>query len=152
MPVWLIEFFGSRDLEAAFWFISLMTAPVWLAMLCFPGSAAVRGLASPLVLPPFYLVVLAVLLWKSWEAAALPPGVDSASYGSLQSWIRHPVAFLALYCNWQIVNLVLGTLVFQKASRCGFRAPVELVLCWALGALGLLPFSLRLLFRGQLSR
>ncbi len=152
MPVWLIEFFGSGDLEAAFLVITLMTAPVWLLMIFLPDSSFVRRAASPLVVPPFFLVVLGVLLWKSWNAAALPPGVASADMSGLREWARHPVAFLALYCNWQIVNLALGTLLYQKASRVGIRAPVELCLCWFLGAVALLPFSVRLLLRGKTLR
>ena len=149
MPIWLLEFFGGKNLEEAFLFISFMTAPVWVMMLLWPESGFVRRLASPFVLPPLYLVVLGFLLWKSWDAAVLPPAVEAASYAAAREWVRHPVAFLALYCNWQIVNLVLGALIFQKACRAGFRAPVELVLCWFFGAFSLLPFVLRLILRRQ---
>lgn len=149
MPIWLLEFFGGKNLEEAFLFITFMTAPVWVMMLLWPDSGIVRHLASPFVLPPLYLVVLGFLLWKSWDAAVLPPAVETASYSAARDWIRHPVAFLALYCNWQIVNLVLGALIFQKASRSGFRAPVELILCWFFGALALVPFILRLVLKRQ---
>ncbi len=149
MPIWLIEQFGAKDLDAAFLLIALMTVPLWLAMICFPGGRYLRQIAQPWVVVPLFSVVLVVLLWKSYESELLPqwsPGVD---YASAQSLARHPVAFLVLFCNLQIINLFVGVMMYQKALRSGFRAPVELTLCWFFGALSLIPFGLRLILRRQ---
>ncbi|HKK17927.1 MAG TPA: abscisic acid-deficient protein Aba4 family protein [Opitutales bacterium] len=147
MPVWLIEVFAAKDLDSSFILILLMTAPVWLAMIALPESRLVRSLAQPFLLPPLYCIVLFVLLWKSHQSAVLPDPYAPITYESARQFSRHPISFLALFCNLQILNLVAGTLIYQKAMRCGMRAPVELLLCWFIGAVALIPFALRLLVR-----
>lgn len=147
MPIWLIDFLGARDLDSAFLLIALMTVPAWLGMIAFPEAGIVRNLAQPLVLPPLYCVVLFVLLWKSYDASLLPDPIDELSYSAAKGFARHPVTFLSFFCNFQIMNLALGTLLYQKAQRSGFRAPFELLLCWFVGAPALIPFVVRLLLR-----
>ncbi|MFP4165710.1 MAG: abscisic acid-deficient protein Aba4 family protein [Opitutales bacterium] len=147
MPVWIIEFFGGAQLERAFVFLLLMTAPVWLGMILFPDNRVVRMAAQPLVMAPAYGVVLLVLLWRSHQAALIPDPVDQVSYSAARALTKHPVAFLAILCNLQILNLALGTVVYQKSWRVGIRAPVELVLCWVIGAPAALVFVARLLWR-----
>jgi len=149
MPIWLIEYFGASELDSAFILIALMTAPVWIAMIFFPRLIFLKGIAHPFIIPPFYAVVLIVLLWKSYHASVLPEAITQASYSGAREFAEHPVAFLALFCNLQILNLAAGTMIYQKAMRSGFRAPVELTLCWLFGALALIPFSLRLILRGR---
>jgi len=149
MPIWLIEFFGARDLDAAFLVIALMTAPFWIAMIAFPSTPYLRQVAQPWLVVPLFTVVLAVLLWKSYQSAVLPNVVSTASYDAAQNFAQHPIAFLVLFCNLQIINLFMGVMIYQKAMRSGFRAPVELTLCWFLGALALIPFGIRLIVRRQ---
>lgn len=151
MPIWLIELFGARDLDAAFLVIALMTAPVWIAMIAFPKMRYLRQVAQPWLVVPLFAAVLVVLLWKSYHAAVFPEIVATASYEGARSFAEHPIAFLVLFCNLQIINLFMGVMMYQKALRCGFRAPVELTLCWFLGALALIPFGLRLIVRRQAS-
>ena len=150
MPIWLIEYFGGRELDEAFLLIALMTAPVWIAMIAFPAAKSVRALAQPWILPPLFCTVLIILLWRSYEGALLPKPIDTVSYSAAQSFARHPIAFLVLFCNLQIINLAVGTMIYHKAHRSGFTAPVELLLCWFIGALALIPFALRLLFKRKL--
>jgi hypothetical protein len=149
MPIWLIEIFGAQDLNAAFLIIALMTAPLWIAMILFPDAPYLRQIAQPWVVVPLFSAVLVVLLWKSYASALLPQWTPGVDYESAQSLARHPIAFLVLFCNLQIMNLFVGVMMYQKALRSGFRAPVELTLCWFLGALSLIPFSLRLILRRQ---
>jgi len=149
MPIWLIELFGARDLDAAFLVIALMTSPFWIAMIAFPNARYLRQIAQPWGVVPLYTAVLLVLLWKSYHAAALPEVVSTASYDVARSFAQHPIAFLVLFCNLQIINLFMGVMIYQKAMRSGFRAPVELTLCWFLGALALIPFGIRLILRRQ---
>jgi hypothetical protein len=151
MPIWLIETFGAKDLEAAFLLIALMTAPFWIAMIAFPHAPYLRQVAQPWVTVPLYTVVLVVLLWKAYQASALPIMISDASYDAAQSFAKHPIAFLVLFCNLQIINLFMGVMIYQKAMRCGFRAPVELLICCFLGALALIPFCIRLILRRQLA-
>lgn len=149
MPIWLIEIFGARDLDAAFLMIALMTAPLWVAMIAFPKAPYLKHIAQPWVVVPLFSSVMIVLLWKSYESALLPQWTPGVDYESAKSLARHPVAFLVLFCNLQILNLFVGVMIYQKALRSGFRAPVELLLCWFLGALSLIPFGLRLILRRQ---
>jgi len=152
MPIWLIETFGARDLDRAFYLILLMTAPVWIAMLAAPEGKWTARFAHPLVAPPLFCLVLFVLLWKSYEASLMPKPFVSLDYSTAREFARHPMAFLALFCNLQILNLSAGCFMFQTARRGGFKAPVELVLCWLLGAVALAPFGLRLLWRRRPGR
>lgn len=147
MPVWLIEVFGAKELDSTFIIILLMTGPVWVAMIAFPQSRVVRTLAQPFLLPPIYCIVLFVLLWKSHQSAVLPDPYAPITYESARLFSRHPISFLALFCNLQILNLIVGTMIYQKAMRSGMRAPVELLLCWFVGAVAAIPFALRLLVR-----
>ncbi|MFO8026488.1 MAG: abscisic acid-deficient protein Aba4 family protein [Opitutales bacterium] len=147
MPIWFIETFGSGHLDSIFLLILFMTAPVWIAMILLPERRLVRSLAQPFVLTPLYCVVLFMLLWRSHQSAVLPDPYAPITYESARDFSRHPISFLALFCNLQILNLTVGTMMYQKAMRSGVRAPVELLLCWFIGAVAMIPFALRLLVR-----
>ena len=147
MPIWLIEILGARSLDKTFLLIALMTLPVWIGMIVFPKAKIVQKLAHPLLLPPAYSVVLFVLLWKFYQNSFPPEQVNEVSYDAAKATVQHPAAFLALFCNFQIINLALGTFIFQKAKRCGIRAPFELLLCGLLGAPALIPFVARLIIQ-----
>lgn len=146
MTIWLIEFFGQNDLEGAFLWIFLMTLPAWGLMLFLPEHKLVRYMLQPFLLPPVYCLILFYILWKAYQASLIPALLQGVGYSHAREFASHPVTFLALYCNWQILNLALGTMIYQKAWRAGLRAPVELVLCWALGAPAILVFQMRLLW------
>lgn len=149
MPIWLIDIFGARDLDNAFLILACMTLPVWFGMVFLPDARLVRLFAQPLVVTPIYCTVLFVLLWKCYQASLFPDPMTEVSYSAAQGLSQHPVAFLSFYCNFQIMNLALGTMMYQKSLRSGFRAPVELLLCWLLGAPAFIPFVVRLLLRRQ---
>ena len=149
MPVWLIDIVGARELDRTFLVIALMTLPVWVAMLVFPNTKLTRRVAQPLVAPVFYCLVLFVLVWRAFQASMVPESLDGISYSAARQLARHPAAFLAIFCNFQIINLAVGTMIYQKACRSGIRAPVELVLCCLLGAPALIPFAIRLFLKDK---
>ncbi len=149
MVVWLIETFGGSELERSFYAIALMTAPAWLGMIFLPRFSLVRHLAHPFLLPPAYCLVLGLVFWNALEASLLPGQPSGFDFEAARSFTRHPVAFLLLFCNWQILNLALGTAIYRKSQEGGFKAPVELLLCWILGAWALVPFAVRLLIRRE---
>jgi hypothetical protein len=149
MPIWLIEYFGAKDLDRTFIFIAFMTAPFWIGMIFFPKLKLLRRLARPYVIAPVYCSVLFLIIWKAYEASILPDPTVTATYDSARAFSEHPITFLLLFCNFQILNLFLGTMMFQKAIKGGFRAPVELLLCCFLGAFALVPFAARLILRRQ---
>ncbi|MEN8663103.1 MAG: abscisic acid-deficient protein Aba4 family protein, partial [Lentimonas sp.] len=129
--------------------IAVMTAPVWIGMIFFSESTMLRRIARPFLVTPFYCAVLFVLIWKAYDASILPAPIVNATYESARDFSDHPITFLVLFCNFQILNLFLGTMLFQQAIKRGFRVPVELALCCFLGAFALVPFSVRLLIRGE---
>ena len=104
MPVWLIDIVGAHELDSTFLLIALMTTPVWIGMIAFPKAKIVRTLAQPLVAPPAYCLVLFVLLWRSYDAALVPDSVEEISYSAARELARHPAAFLAIFCNFQIIS------------------------------------------------
>ena len=79
----------------------------------------------------------------------MPKIISNVDYESARNFANHPIAFLILFCNLQIINLFMGVMIYQKAMRSGFRAPLELTLCWFLGAIALIPFSIRLIVKRQ---
>lgn len=141
----LIEIFGAASLDQAVLYLLLMTAPVWLGMLLFPHRRTVVVLANPLVAPLLYLPVLFYIVWTAREQSLLPALTVAADYRSTSQFVRHPVVFLSLLCKLQILNLMVGTLIYQRARSSGMRAPVEIVIAWGTGPVALLPFVLRLL-------
>ncbi|MDQ8193133.1 DUF4281 domain-containing protein [Coraliomargarita sp. SDUM461004] len=145
----MIELFGARELDTLFLVITLMTAPFWIAMIAFPRARYMRWIAQPWSVVPLFSLILLILLWRSYQAALLPEVVTTASYDAARSFADHPIAFLVLFCNLQIINLFLGVMMYQKARQSGFQASVELTLCWFFGALALIPFSIRLVVRKQ---
>jgi hypothetical protein len=126
-----------------------MTAPVWLGMIFLPRFSLVQRLAHPFILPPFYCLILGLVFWNAFEEALLPGRPAGFDFDTARSFSQHPIIFLLLFCNWQIVNLALGTAMYRKSRSGGFKAPVELFLCWILGAWALIPFAFRLLIRRE---
>jgi len=149
MPIWLIDIFAAPDLDTTFWFLAGMTLPLWLGMILLPNARVVQLLAQPVLVASLYCSVLFVLLWKWYQASLFPDPMAELSYSAAQELTRHPVVFLSLYCNFQIMNLALGSIMYQKSLRSGFRAPIELLLCWLLGAPAFVVFGVRLLLRRQ---
>ena len=149
MPIWFIELFGAGDLDTTFMVIAVMTFACWVAVVGFPSAPYVRQVAQPWLVVPLFTVILLLLIWKSYHAASLPEIKSIANYVSVRNFANHPISFLILFCNLQIINLFMGVMIYQKAMRSGFRAPVELTLCWFLGALALIPFGIRLIIRRQ---
>lgn len=147
MLISLIEFFGAAELRKAFWLIGAMTAPIWLLMLLWGRNMWVRRLAHPFVIPPLYCGVLFYILWKSYEISLFPDSIESMDYSGAKEFARHPVAFLALFCNWQILNLMVGTMIFQKGYRSSMCVTFELLLCWIVGAPAALIFTARLVIQ-----
>lgn len=108
-----------------------------------------RCVARPFLITPLYCCVLFVLVWKAYDASILPDPIVNATYESARDFSDHPIAFLLLFCNFQILNLFLGTMMFQQAIKRGFRVPIELAICYFLGAFALVPYAIRLLIRGE---
>jgi hypothetical protein len=147
MPIWLVDWLGGRQLDAAFGYLLFMTAPVWIVMIALPRNRLVAVIAQPFVAPLLYLPVLFYILWHARSVGFLPAWIDSADYRSARTFARHPVAFLAIFCKLQILYLFVGTVIYQKARALRMNVTMELFIAWFLGLVALLPFSIRLLLR-----
>lgn len=143
VPGWIIELFGSKQLTQAFWLTCAVTLPFWLGMLLLPQQRWVRRICSPWGGPIlgigllFYFYFLLVTL----GAPALPEGV---AFSESKAVAEHPLVFLVIWCQINVLHLLLGTFIFREANRNQMRVPVELILCWLLGPIGWFVFTLRL--------
>ncbi len=143
MPLWIIETFGHQELTFAFWLITLMTAPFWLAMILLPGNRMVRRLCHPLLFPFLLCGILLYLYWTAWGMGL--PDISGHQYRDFRPFVRHPLVFLSLWCKVMILNLFLGMVLFREANRSGIRIPLELILAWITGPLALLVYVPHLL-------
>lgn len=141
MPVWMIETFGSAKLDNGFWVMTLLPIPLWAVMLFFPRAHWARKVASPWLVPVFLAFVQAYFLYQLWSVGM--PVITGADFKATHKFFEHPMVFLALWSQLQVLHLFLGTILFQESGRKGFRVPVELVLCWMFGALVLPIFVVR---------
>ena len=140
----LIAFFGSAQLAQGFLYLSVMTAPCWLLMLIVPGHPWVQRLVSPFGLP---LVLIGVQLYLYFLFFTMRvPVASGVEYHQVKGFFSHPIAFLCFWCQLQLLNLFLGSFMFERATRYGLRIPAELLLCWLTGPISLIPFSIRLAF------
>ena len=71
MPAWLIDLFGSRQLNETFWALTLAPLPIWIALVFFPGRALTRAVAWPWLVPPLFGLAYLVLLWNALGSALL---------------------------------------------------------------------------------
>lgn len=143
MPAWLIETFASVMLTRVFWFVTLMTAPVWIAMIFFPKKSLVRAVCQPLGAPLAFVFVWAYLCYQAWTLGLPSPG--GTSFKESRDLATHPMVFLAGWCQFQVLQVFLGTWVYQDALKRKIAAPAELLACWIFGPLGLLIYAIRLL-------
>jgi hypothetical protein len=139
-----MELLAGERITRAFWLILALPVPFWLAVLFFPSARVVRHICHPMVAPTLLLIPLIYLYYQAWDLGGIvwPGGVG---YTEAQSVVVHPMGFLILWCQIQIMRLFLGLVLYQHACRTGLRIPIELIACWVLGPLGLLVYLGRLL-------
>lgn len=144
MPSWMIEFFAGETLTRLFWVITLAGAPFWALMIFLPGKPMTRHLCSPFFAPPLFAIGLLYLYYQLWTLG-LPDAPTGLDYSDQAAVAAHPIVFLILWLHAQILNLFLGESLFVEARKRKMRIPVELLLCWLFGPVGLLVFGIRLL-------
>lgn len=150
MPVWVIELFAGENLDSAYLFVALMTAPIWLAMLIRPQSTIVRFLAQPVVVCGAYSLICGWILWRAYAAAALPDLYANGVVTPMRRMLQHPILLLIVFCQYQILCLLIGTALFERANRLQQRIPLELLTTWCFGVFGVLIYCMRsLLAKGR---
>lgn len=150
MPAWLIETFASVMLTRVFWFVTLMTVPVWIGMIFFPKKDIVRSVCRPLGAPLAFVFVWGYLCYKAWVLGLPTP--TGTSFTENRDLAAHPMVFLAGWCQLQVLQVFLGTWVYQDSLRRKLFVPAELLACWIFGPLGLLFYGLRAAFNGVTRR
>lgn len=150
MPAWLIDLFGSRQINHAFWWLTLAPLPVWIALVVYPHHAWTRRLASPFFVPPLLGLAYAVLLWRLIDFGAPPPPASAAAR-STRLFLLHPLVFLVLWAHLQMANLFVAAVLLEDARRHKLRIPGELALCWLFAPLAVLAYTARRLVRRVLS-
>ena len=151
MPAWLIDLFGSRQLNQIFWLLTLAPLPIWWALVFFPRHAITKVLAWPWLVPPLLGLAYLALIWKAWHIGPPRLPVDVEAH-SARVFLFHPIVFLVLWAHLQMANLFVG-LVLRLDARRGRRAiPVELALCWLFAPLAVVLYAVRRLIFLRSSR
>jgi len=148
MPGWIIDLFGSRQVEEAFLALTLAPLPVWIALALFPNRKWTKWVASPFLAPPLLGVAYLYLAWKLWKIGA--PDAPDAMARSVRGYIHHPMVFLVLWAHLQMANLFVGTVLVADARRRGLSVRVELALCWIFAPVAVLIYTVRRWFRRPL--
>lgn len=145
MPGWLIDLFGSREINDAFWLITLLPAPAWLALIFFPNHPITRTLASPFLMPPLLGGVYVVLIWQlGWLA---PDAPHMAGAREVRGYITHPAIFLLLWTHLQMANLFVAAVLLYDGRKRKLVVTGELVLCWLFAPAAVVIYSIRRLLR-----
>ncbi len=144
MPVWVIELFGSQQLNQAFWLINGMVAPFWILMILFPYNKWIRWICHPFFVPAllglFYLYLVYLLI----TVTGIPP-LAGLEVRALRRFMDHPIVFLVIWAHYMTVDLFLGMAIYQHAVRRRITVPFELILSWLFGPAGLVAYMIRLL-------
>jgi len=138
MPVWMIESFGSRDLNHLFWLITLLPVPFWLAMLGAPRARLTARLANPWIVPGLFGLLTLALLYKLAELGIHAP--EGVAYREAKSVLHHPLVFLTLWNTAQAMNLFAGMVIYNEGGR---STRLALLLTWLLGPVGVLTYGLQ---------
>lgn len=146
MPVWLIELFGSAQLNRAFWTMNLMVLPFWTAMIMFPRHAWVQRISHPFFVPAVLGAIYVYAIYLLVTMTGVPP-LAGLEVKAMRDFVNHPLVFLVVWAHYLAVDLFLGMVIYRDATKQKILVPVELLLCWVLGPLGLMAYVLRLGWR-----
>lgn len=146
MPVWIIEFLGNAQLNRAFWILNLMVLPFWVVMIAGVRDRWALWLCHPFLVPAVLGLVYLYAVYILVTMTGVPP-LAGLEVSAMRNFINHPLVFLVIWTHYLAVDLFLGMSIYQDAMRRRIRAPVELLLCWVLGPVGLLAYVIRLGWR-----
>jgi hypothetical protein len=143
MPVWVIELFGNAELNRAFWMMNFAVMPFWALMIFLPRQRWVQTLSNPFFVPVLFGLVYLYAIYLLVNITGVPP-LAGLEVRAMRKFVDHPLVFLVVWAHYLAVDLFLGMTIFQDATRRKILVPLELLLCWVLGPLGLLAYVLRL--------
>lgn len=142
MFTWLIDLFGSRQLNEAFWCLTLLPLPIWVALVFFPRHRITKVIAWPGFMPPILSLFYLYLIWAAWDFGLPRVPVDLAAR-STRLFLFHPLIFLVLWAHLQMANLFIAQVLLRDAHAHRMAIPVELALCWLFAPVGVLLYGVR---------
>lgn len=142
----MVEVFGSAQINRAFWTMNLLVMPFWLVMIFAPQSKWVRRLSHPYFVPVLFGFVYLYALYLLVTVTGVPPLVGM-EMKAMRNFMDHPLVFLVVWAHYLAVDLFLGMSIYRDAAARNIRVPLELLLCWIFGPLGLIAYALRLIWR-----
>jgi len=142
MSQWMLDTFGSRQFNEAFWIISLIPGPVWIMLILMPDNRVTRLLVSPFILPAILGVVYLYFIYLLFTYG--PPNTpDNVSMKEVRRFVIHPLVFLVLWSHLMITDLFVGMRMYEDARHRGFHVPVELFICWFFAPVALMLYAFR---------
>lgn len=145
MSDWLINIFGSREVNEVFLLLTFGPLPFWVGIVLYPNEKWTRLISSPFFIPTILSVIYLFLVWKAWEIGG--PNAPETQVKSVRGFIEHPLIFLVLWAHLQMANLFVGTVLLQDARKNKLSIRVELALCWIFAPLAVLAYSIRRFIR-----
>lgn len=141
----MVEVFGSAQLNRAFWMMNLTVLPFWLAMILFPRNRWVWPISNPFLVPACLGFVYLYAVYLLVTVTGLPPFLG-LEVKAMRQFVDHPMVFLVVWAHYLAIDLFLGMSIFRDAVARRMRVPVELVLCWVFGPVGLMAYVGRLIW------
>lgn len=135
----MVEIFGSAQLNRAFLTMNLVVLPFWIAMILFPRNKLVWRISNPFFVPTVLGGIYVYAVYLLVTVTGVPP-LAGLEMRAMRGFINHPLVFLVVWAHYLVVDLFLGMVIYRDAFKRKIRVPVELLLCWVFGPLGLIAY------------
>lgn len=145
MPGWLIDLFGSRQVNETFMALTLAPLPIWIALVFLPNKPWTRWISSPFLAPPVLGVVYLFLIWKLYTIGV--PSAPDPVHKSVRAFLKHPMVFLVLWAHLQMANLFVAVVLREDARPRRIKIPLEMALCWLFAPLAVVIYTGRRFIR-----
>ena len=123
MVVWLIETFGGSEFGAYLLF-NCSNDGTGLAGDDFFAAVYFGSTSGASFCPAAFILSGSGLCFLERSGSIASAGSSwGFDFETARSFSQHPIIFLLLFCNWQIVNLALGAAMYRKSLSGGFKAP-----------------------------
>ncbi|EDY81015.1 hypothetical protein VDG1235_632 [Verrucomicrobiia bacterium DG1235] len=142
MNIWLVEFFGSKELNTLFWLATASSAPFWVLMLGWPRSRVTHAVCRLWLAPPLLGLFYLYLLWLANDITGLPR-LDGVEMKNVRRFWAHPILFIALWMHRLAMDLFVGIWISRFARLRSWEVRLELLLVWLAGPFGALVFAVR---------
>lgn len=142
MNIWLIEFFGNKELNTLFWIATGSSAPFWILMICFPRAVVTRAVCRLWLAPPLLGVLYLYLLYLANDLTGLPK-LEGVEMKNVRRFWAHPILFIALWMHRLAMDLFVGIWISRFARFRTWEVRFELLLVWLFGPIGAMVFAVR---------